>query len=88
MKRIVKGKLYDTGKIEEIGIVQRSISTMEHLCRTEKGAFFLWRRDHFDNNPDRDSTIHPIDEEEAKLWVAKFVSAEKYIELFGEVEEA
>lgn len=76
MKEIINGKLYDTEKSEKICDIE---ITGHSLWRTAKGTLFLVN--------DVLIRISNTDQEKIKEILGKN-NPEKYIELFGEVEEA
>lgn len=75
MKKIVKGLLYDTDTAELIYFEE---STKRKLYRTPKGRFFIA----YPNG-----VITPKTDEETMAYLGER-DAEKYIEVFGVVEEA
>lgn len=75
MKKIVNGKLYDTSTSEEIYVDEWS---NRHIFKTQKGNYFLL----YGNGE-----IVPKTEDEIKEYLGEH-DVEKYIELFGEVEDA
>lgn len=75
MRKIVQGKLYDTDKATLI-YVQKTFNRLWYV--TEKGNYFVV----FGNG-----SIIPQTEEEVKEFLAEH-DVDKYMELFGEVEEA
>lgn len=75
MKKIVDGKMYDTDVSEEIYLDEM---TNRRIFRTKKGNYFLL----YPN-----SEIVPKEEAEVKEFLG-LNDTEKYIALFGEVEEA
>lgn len=75
MKKIVKGKLYDT---DTSTMIYMDEMTKRSIWKTEKGAYFQL----YINNE-----IIPRTEEEVKEYIGLH-DAELYIELFGSPEEA
>lgn len=70
----------------------------ETLCRKKNGEFFLYAEggpaspygvscDPSDRWFRSGSTIVPMTIDEAKCWAERCIDADKYIEVFGEVEE-
>ena len=101
MKRIVGGKKYDTDTAKYVG--SDAYSTPgdfnwweEALYRKKTGEFFLcaaggpatcYARRSGQNEWSSGEEIIPFTNEEAKEWVEKHLSGDKYEEIFGEVEE-
>lgn len=94
MKAILDGKLYDTEKAEAVIEFSRRVDkgpvawngklhwTPIHnftLYKTQKGAYFEYDQD--------DKTLGVASEEDARRIVRK-LDPDKYMEMFGEVEEA
>lgn len=75
MRKVVNGKLYDTDKSE---LVYTEEEGKRWLYRTKKGSFFKA----YSTND-----IVPITDEQAKEYLGEH-DVEKYIEYFGEPEEA
>lgn len=75
MKKIVNGKIYDTEKSE---LVYTEQDTQRKLYRTQKGAWFRCYKN---------GEVVPIDEETAMEYLGR-VDVDKYIEYFGNVDEA
>ena len=101
MKRIIKGKLYNTDTASRIGSCEFSNPgnfryCFEELYRKNNGEFFLCGEggplSMYSVQTDTNSwsfgeKISPLTVEEAKKWSEVHLSAETYIELFGEPEE-
>lgn len=101
MKKIINGKKYDTNTAEKVfgwhyGRPGDHDYVHEELYRKKNGDFFLFGEGGanseygvwVDNSHLTDScNIVPLSVEEAKKWAEKHISAEKYEEIFGEVEE-
>lgn len=92
MKQIINNKLYDTNKTTHIfsfrqnypyesifqkGIYFNNWKEVEYL-KTEKGTYLLHNTD--------DKKVEIVQEDEVKDTLKK-LDTDKYIELFGEVEE-
>ena len=75
MKKIINGKMYDTDTSEEIYLDENK---NRHIFKTMKGNYFLL----YSNGE-----IVPKTENEVKELLGLY-NADRYIELFGEVEEA
>ncbi len=76
MKEIINGKLYDTEKSEKICNVK---FTGHSIWRTQKGTLFLLN--------DICMQISNVHQETIKDLLGK-ENPQKYIELYGEIEEA
>ena len=101
MKRIIKGKLYSTETATCIGSYENSNPRdfhylREELYRKNNGEFFLcgeggplsmYSVQTDTNSWSSGEKISPLTVEEAKEWGEVHLSAEAYIELFGEPEE-
>lgn len=97
MKKIIDNKLYDTEKAEKIFNFRQRRKTGNFgdynfyswfdvdIYKTKKNNYFLhgYIKDALDNKP----FIEKVSEKEVKK-IIKELNADKYIELFGEVEEA
>ncbi len=102
MKKIINGKMYNTETAEYIGRFDNGLPHndfnyyREEFYRKRTGEFFVcgeggpaspyckylddgWRGYGYD--------IVPLELYEAKEWAEKYLSADRYVELFGEVEE-
>lgn len=101
MKKVIRGKLYDTETAQLIGGhvkgVRWSSSNQidEKLYLKSTGEFFLAGKgggqtkyaEAVENIKYNGEGIVPLTEEEAREWVELYLDADKYIELFGEPEE-
>lgn len=103
MKKIIKGRLYDTDTAKEIaadgnGLSPRDFrSYSETLYLKRTGEYFLcgeggpmtkYARRYCDGNGlIGGSGIIPLTAEEAREWGEKHMSADDYIAAFGPVEE-
>lgn len=74
MKRIINGKMYDTDKATEIHV---DTYRNRALYQTDKGTYFM----RYANNE-----IKIKSEAEVRDYLSRY-DVDKYIELFGEVEE-
>ena len=101
MKKIIKGKVYDTNTAENLGERCRNIDdpkmiTNEILCRKRTGEYFLYGSggcltkyavSECNNTWRGGKTIIPLSVSAAKEWAEDNLSAEKYEEIFGVIEE-
>ena len=101
MKKIIKGKKYDTDTAELVGEYQYSYPRDFNYCREElyrkrTGEFFLYgtggplskyREATGQNEWSGSEVIAPLDLVDAKDWVEENCNADKYEELFGTVED-
>lgn len=75
MKKIINGLLYDTDKSE---LIYTDLDTKRRLFRTENNRFFIAYLN---------GEIVPKTEEQAKDYLGEH-DIDKYIEIFGEPQEA
>ena len=100
MKKIINGKKYDTETAEWISsydVTNGKFSDYEEdLYRKRTGEFFLageggpaskYSQPYGDHGSQSGKGIIPLTEEEAREWVEMHCSADKYEDIFGEVEE-
>lgn len=102
MKKIVKGKAYDTKTAKEVGFYSngggwRDFSHIEEtLYRKKNGEFFLYgeggpmtkyAESTGQNSWSGGSRIIPLTFESARDWAEKKLDADEYEAIFGEVEE-
>ena len=90
MKKIINGKRYDTETAEFIGSVHPGQLEYwrEELYRKRNGEFFLY----VIGGPSSkygsgNAEIRPLSIKEAQEWTEKHLSADRYEEIFGKVEE-
>ena len=79
MKRIIKGRMYNTETAIDCGAWFDD--TMSHLCclmRKKNGEYFI---------NDDTGRISPISVDEAKQFAEDFLTVDEYIKEFGPVEE-
>lgn len=90
-KRIINGNTYNTETstmIDGEATLERGHMTGEYLYQNRHGAFFLYRIDGAPNDSAAQS-IHPLSQEDAKLWLERRPKGAAHIEaLFGEAPEA
>lgn len=101
MKKIIRGKKYDTDTAELVGEYQYSYPgqfeyCLEELYRKRTGEYFLYgtggplskyRESVGRNEWSGGEEITPLDLNDAKSWVEEHCDADKYEELFGVVED-
>ena len=101
MKKIIKGKKYDTETAKPVGSTSYSYpGDFQHwtetlyLKKTDElfihgtgGALSKYSRSVGFNTVTGGEEIIPLTEKEAREWVEKYLTAEEYEEIFGEVEE-
>ena len=102
MRKIINGKMYDTGTAEEIDWCENMTNPgnysycKEILYRKKTGEFFLHGKGNAasmyaevqaDRMRSPGEKIVPISEEHAKIWVEEHCCVDTYIELFGDVDE-
>ena len=78
MKQIIDGKIYDTDKMS---VIYEAPSTGPTFWKSEKGTYLRKGYGYAD-----DIYLHIVTEEYFKEYLAR-TNPNKYIELFGEVEE-
>lgn len=101
MKRIVKGKAYNTETAERVGSWDNGYCTndfnycSEDLYRKKTGEFFLHGEGHAlsiyasheGNSSGWGEQIIPLTYQEAQEWAEKHLTGNEYEEIFGEVSE-
>lgn len=102
MKKIIKGKCYDTEKAESVGYWCNTGDTRdfyhirEELFRKSSGEFFLFGSggpctkyavSEGSNSCCGSSKIIPLTWDEAREWAEEYLDGDKYEEIFGEVPE-
>lgn len=102
MKKIINGKKYNTETAKELGYWENEYSISdfryctETLYKKRTGEFFLYGEGGamtgYAKRCEDDSwcggeDITPLTLEGAKKWAERHLTADKYIEIFGEVEE-
>ena len=103
MKKIINGRMYNTETAKFIGNYSYLLDSndfrrfSESLYRKKTGAFFFYgwggpmtkyaERGEDPNTWGDGEAITPCTEKEAKEWAEEHLSADKYIETFGAVEE-
>ena len=101
MIKIIMNKKYDTDTATKVGEYYSSECLTdfnyyeETLYRKRNGEFFTYGfggpltkyAKHCGNETFSGAKIIPLSIEEAKEWVELYLEGEKYIEIFGDVEE-
>ena len=102
MRKIIKGKLYDTDTANMIGENSNGCYRSDaHYCseklyqkRTgefflygEGGAYSQYGESYGDGSYGFGKCIIPMNEKDAREWMETYGDADKYIAVFGEVEE-
>lgn len=101
MKRIIKGKQYNTETAERVGQWDNGHFTSDfHYCsedlyRKKNGEFFLHGEGHAlsiyagheGNSSGWGEKIIPMTYQEAQEWAEKHLTGDEYEDIFGEVEE-
>ncbi len=103
MKKVIEGKLYNTDTARLIGewsnnLGGRELSFLsESLYRTKSGAYFIhgeggpntkYGQSVGNNSWSGGEKILPMSPASARKWAEEKLTAEEYIEVFGEPEEA
>ena len=92
MKKIIKGKLYDTETAKLVGEYDNGKFTndfgyfSEDLYLKRTGEFFICGIGGAFTKYDGVETITPVSYEDAQNWVEEHLSGEEYINIFGEPE--
>jgi len=101
MKKIINGRLYNTETAKELGSYWNELSKSdfrnlsEYLYKKKNGEYFLYgeggamtKYSESNGNTTWGSIdIIPLTENEAKQWAEKNISADRYVEIFGDVSE-
>lgn len=102
MKKIINGRKYDTDTAKKLGYWENeySVSDFRHceetLYRKRTGEFFLhgeggaatsYAQEDESGSWIYGEAITLMTEKDAKRWAEKYLTADEYIEIFGEVEE-
>lgn len=101
MKKIVKGKAYNTETAERVGSWDNGYCTndfnycSEDLYRKRTGEFFLHGEGHAmsiyashkGNSSGCGEQIIPLTYQEAQEWAEKHLTGDEYEEIFGDVSE-
>lgn len=103
MKKVIKGKLYDTETAKKLGCYEPNHDQgdfswyCETLYQKRTGEFFLhgdgnaaskYSRSCGQNEWCGDEKIIPLTFSEAQKWVEEHLDGDDYIEIFGNPEEA
>lgn len=101
MKKIINGKLYNTGTAEKVGLWSNGRSTRDFRCvyetlyRKKTGEYFLHGEGgamttYAENVGDMrgwGERIYPMTYDEARSWAENKLDADEYEAIFGEVAE-
>lgn len=101
MKKIISGRLYDTDTAKSLGSYWNGCGAgdfnylCEELYQKKTGEYFLCGtggalskyRKYVANGSVGSTEIIPYTEEEARAWAEKYLEADEYIQLFGNVAE-
>lgn len=101
MKKVIHGKRYNTETAKRLGSMEYGIPgdfdhVSEDLYRKKTGEFFLYGeggpKSKYSvstgmNSYSGSEAITPITVDQAMEWVEKYLSADDYEEIFGEVSE-
>ena len=101
MKKIINGKLYNTQSATLLASYDNRCLpndfryVEEALYRKKTGEFFLYAyggpmsiyAESLENCSRGSERIIPMSESEAREWAEAYADADKYMEIFGEVEE-
>lgn len=85
MKKIIKGKVYDTDTAKKVGYDndQPAGNWEEYLYQKKTGEFFVQHWDAWNGG-----SIQPISYSDAQEWLEKHGSAEQYEAVFGAPDES
>lgn len=88
MKKIIKGKLYDTGKAKELG--RWTPNPYGNDFNYHQETLYLKRTGEFFIHEERygSDKIRPLTYEETQKWAEEHLDGDDYIEIFGDPEEA
>lgn len=88
MRKIIRGKLYDTETAREVGYVSNAMSGDDYrrstLYRKRTGEFFICSQV---GEYDIAEAIEPLTYEMARQWAEEHLDADEYTALFGEPAE-
>lgn len=102
MKKIIKNKIYDTNTAQKIGYYEfDTYDSINYICETlyqkKTGEFFLHSQGGANtkyserisfNHWSSGETIIPLTYHEAMKWAENHLSAGKYEEIFGAIDES
>lgn len=94
MKKVIKGKLYDTETAKLVGEYDNGKFTndfgyySEDLYQKRTGEFFICGIGGAFTKYDGVETITPVSYEDAQRWAEEHLDGDDYIEIFGEPEES
>lgn len=91
MKKIIKGKRYDTDTAKLIcdneNYSNGTLSSWDEIYRKKTGEFFFYHCSTGFNCWDKAKYIKPLTEEKAMEYCEKWMDGDDYKILFGSVEE-
>ena len=102
MKRIIKGKVYDTETAKKLGVYENMQDVRnfnyfkDELYRKKTGEFFLfghggpaskYSRRVEQNTWSGGEAIIPLDYDDARAWAEEHLDADEYEDIFGAVSE-
>lgn len=102
MKKIIKGRVYDTETAQELGTITSSVGPNDYgyweetLYKKRTGEYFLHGSGHAASRYARQvaqnewiggEVVHPISFEAARKWAEESMDADEYEEIFGKVVE-
>lgn len=102
MKKVIRGRVYDTETAEELGSVTGGAEFTndfsywsETLYRKKTGEFFIHGEggalsryaEHKGKTNGWGEKIQPMSYKEAEEWAEKYLDGDEYIQIFGDPEE-
>lgn len=100
MKKIIKGRSYDTDKAEELVSIDNGIGGIDHECETlyrkrtgeffihgEGGAHTRYAKPTDDGRWSGGELIQPLTYDQAQQWAENHLDGDAYESIFGAVED-
>lgn len=100
MKKIIKGRSYDTDKAEELASIDNGIAGIDHesetLYRKRTGEYFIhgvggshtkYAQPLGDGRWSSGELIHPLAYDQAQQWAEDHLDGDAYEAIFGAVED-